>query len=95
MGCLAFVGRLDRSPYASFFDEGEWDKLAGHVSRDGWRLMGLPKDLPLSVCVEAGIMALPSLLKAASKATQFQVCMRTRLFGRLSVLMRACVCMLV
>jgi len=66
MGCLAFVGRLDKSPYASFFDEGEWDGLLDRISADGSRILGLPRDLPLSVCVEAGVKALPSLLKFAS-----------------------------
>uniref|UniRef100_A0A6T8PEU0 RING-Gid-type domain-containing protein n=1 Tax=Hemiselmis andersenii TaxID=464988 RepID=A0A6T8PEU0_HEMAN len=66
MGCLAFVGRLDTSPYASFFDEGEWDRLSQRLAGDGSRLLGLPRDLPLGVCVEAGVKALPSLLKFAS-----------------------------
>jgi hypothetical protein len=66
MGCLAFVGRLERSPYAVLFDESEWDRLADTIATDACRLMGLPRDLPLSVCIEAGIKALPNLLKFAT-----------------------------
>lgn len=33
MGCLAFVGRLERSPYSSLFDDAEWERLAESVSR--------------------------------------------------------------
>lgn len=66
MGCLAFVGRLERSPYAALFDECEWHKLEASVTSEGCKLMGLPRDVPLEVCIEAGIKALPSLLKFAT-----------------------------
>jgi len=66
MGCLAFVGRLERSPYAELFHEREWQILEVSVTREGCLLMGLPKDAALEVCVEAGIKALPSLLKFAN-----------------------------
>jgi hypothetical protein len=66
MGCLAFVGRLERSPYAALFDEAEWHLLADMIATDACRLMGLPRDLPLSLCIEAGVRAMPSLVKFAT-----------------------------
>jgi hypothetical protein len=63
MGSLAFIKRLDGSPYKEFLDVSMWDNLADLFIRDSCRLLGLSEEMPLLVCVKAGALALPKLLK--------------------------------
>ena len=66
MGSLAFLKRLEKSPYEGFQDERMWDSLADSFVRESCALLGLSSEMPLSVCIKAGTLALPKLLKLSA-----------------------------
>eukprot|EP01136_Pigoraptor_vietnamica_P037775 Opistho-1_new@106220 len=66
MGCLLFYKRLDKSPYADLHDPIHWTDIASVFTRDCCSLLGLSFESPLFVCVTAGCMAVPTLLKMAA-----------------------------
>eukprot|EP00035_Acanthoeca_spectabilis_P036198 m.38297 g.38297 ORF g.38297 m.38297 type:complete len:394 (-) comp7801_c0_seq1:2222-3403(-) len=66
LGCLAYSKRLATSPYADYVDPSLWRVVADLYTRESARLSGLPKESPLSVCVDAGCTAIPKLMKVVN-----------------------------
>ena len=63
MGALMFAGpRLENSPYAHLLDDSLWHEISEMFVKDACALMGLSIESPLTVAVNAGATALPSLL---------------------------------
>ena len=63
MGALMFAGpRLEQSPYAHLLDDSLWHEISDMFVKDACALMGLSIESPLTVAVNAGATALPSLL---------------------------------
>ncbi|XP_054791625.1 protein RMD5 homolog isoform X2 [Prosopis cineraria] len=63
MGCLLWVGKLERSPYHALLSQSNWDRLAEELKREFCNLLGQSYNSPLNVTVAAGIQCLPPLLK--------------------------------
>ena len=58
-----FLGpRLENSPYAHLLDDSLWHEISDMFVKDACALMGLSIESPLTVAVNAGATALPSLL---------------------------------
>ena len=66
MGSLAFLKRPGRSPYEGLHDEATWDNLVDAFVRESSALLGLSSEPPLAVCIKAGTLALPKLLKLST-----------------------------
>ncbi|XP_022662303.1 protein RMD5 homolog A-like [Varroa jacobsoni] len=78
MGCLLFTCTTDRqalanSPYGHLLDSALWTDICQVFSRDACTLLGLSVESPLSVCVNAGCTAVPSLLSIKQVMQQRQV----------------------
>ncbi|XP_003739539.1 E3 ubiquitin-protein transferase RMND5A isoform X2 [Galendromus occidentalis] len=75
MGCLLYInnGGLQQSPYARFLDNSLWTDIYQVFARDACALLGLSVESPLTVCVNAGCTALPSLLSIKQVMQQRQV----------------------
>jgi len=67
MGSIVYIKRLEQSKYTSFKDESNWAEVSQLCARECARQMGLSKDSPLGVCINAGCKATPKLLKIATK----------------------------
>lgn len=67
MGSLCYTRRQSSSPYAEFNSPAQWDDVAHEFTRQCCGLLGQAYESPLLVCVAAGSVALPTLLKLASK----------------------------
>jgi E3 ubiquitin-protein transferase RMND5 len=63
MGCLLYLNRLDRSPYADLFSSSIWDRTEYLFTRECCALMGLPYESPLYITLMVGSVAIPILLK--------------------------------
>ena len=66
LGTLTFASRLETSPYANLLSPALWRDAAKRFEHDCLGLLGLPRDSPLSVAVDAGALVLPSLHKLAN-----------------------------
>jgi len=74
MGALMFAGtRLEHSPYAHLLDDSLWHEISDMFVKDACALMGLSIESPLTVAVNAGATALPSLLNIKQVMQQRQV----------------------
>lgn len=74
MGALMFAGpRLENSPYAHLLDDSLWHEISDMFVKDACALMGLSIESPLTVAVNAGATALPSLLNIKQVMQQRQV----------------------
>ena len=65
LGSLGFATRLESSPYADLLRPELWSGAARLLEREALALLGLPHESPLRVVVDAGAIALPTLLKLA------------------------------
>lgn len=64
MGCLLYAGpRLAQSPYRAFLGPELWQEAMETLHHDGCRLLGLPRESPLSACYRAAARALGPLEK--------------------------------
>ena len=66
LGSLGFASRLESSPYADLLKPELWSDAAHLLGREALGLLGLPLESPLRVAVDAGAIALPTLLKLAT-----------------------------
>ncbi len=66
MGSLAFLKRIDLCSSRDMLDLEVWESLEDLFRRESSQILGLSRELPLSVCVKAGTLALPKLLKLAT-----------------------------
>lgn len=66
VGCLLWVGKLDKCPYSELFSENHREKLAEELTRQFCSFVGQSYESPLSVAVAAGVEGLPTLLKLAN-----------------------------
>eukprot|EP00899_Mesostigma_viride_P012038 jgi/Mesvir1/20835/Mv07929-RA.1 len=69
MGCLLWADRLESSPYADLLSEKHWSDATLGFMHDYCFVARQPFESPLCVCVTAGAVALPMLLKLASVMT--------------------------
>nr|GEU43237.1 protein RMD5 homolog A [Tanacetum cinerariifolium] len=63
MGSLLWCGKLETSPYSKLLSPDKWDDLVKELTKQFCNLMGVSLKNPLSVTLEAGAQALPTLLK--------------------------------
>ncbi|GAA0163678.1 hypothetical protein LIER_19483 [Lithospermum erythrorhizon] len=66
MGCLLWVGKPDRSPYADLTCPSHWDKLSEELNQMFCNMVGQSTRSPLSVALAAGVEGLPTMLKLAN-----------------------------
>lgn len=66
MGCLLWVGKLDKCPYSELFSENHWEKVAEELTRRFCSFLGQSYESPLSVAIAAGVEGLPPLIKLAN-----------------------------
>ncbi|CAJ2648861.1 unnamed protein product [Trifolium pratense] len=66
MGCLLYVRRLEKSPYAELLSPSHWDVTTEELARQFCSLMGQSYENPLNVVFTAGVEGLPTLLKLAN-----------------------------
>lgn len=66
MGCLLWVGKLEKSPYSELADPSNWEKLTDEITKQFCNFLGQSLLSPLSVAIAAGIEGLPTLLKLAT-----------------------------
>jgi len=64
MGCFAFVSRIAKSPYASFFTSALSDDAEQSFRRCFWAHLDLSEESPLYSVVACGTIALPVLMRA-------------------------------
>jgi len=63
MGSLLFLPTgLEQSPYSNLLDPALWAQIADMFTRDSRALLGMSVNSPLSVLLNSGIKAVPSLL---------------------------------
>jgi hypothetical protein len=76
MGSLLYLGRLDKSPYATFLSPNLWNDISYDFTSSCCSLLGLAYESPLYTSVTAGSLALPKHMKVAallqSKNFKFQ-----------------------
>nr|CAD1841698.1 unnamed protein product [Ananas comosus var. bracteatus] len=65
MACLLWAGRLDQSPYSNLISTAHWDNLSKEFTLQFCSRLGQSCENPLSVVIDAGVQALPTLLKMA------------------------------
>mmetsp|Transcript_12720 Transcript_12720/g.39025 ORF Transcript_12720/g.39025 Transcript_12720/m.39025 type:complete len:416 (+) Transcript_12720:295-1542(+) len=53
MGCLLYINRLDKSPYASLFLPSQWTDTIRNFKRDYCKILGVPRNSPLCTTVTA------------------------------------------
>lgn len=53
-------------PSADVLDPAQWDRAARLFEAESLALLGMPKDSPLRLSVDAGVLVLPTLAKLAS-----------------------------
>jgi hypothetical protein len=66
MGCLLYVRRLEKSPYAELLSPTHWEVTTEELARQFCSLMGQSYENPLNVVFTAGVEGLPTLLKLAN-----------------------------
>ncbi|XP_065562503.1 E3 ubiquitin-protein ligase RMND5A-like isoform X2 [Artemia franciscana] len=64
---------MDLSPYHHHLYPLVWADVSETFMRDACTLLGLSIDSPLAVCVNAGCVTLPALLKMKQVMTQSQL----------------------
>lgn len=74
MGSLLYLKQgVDNSPYSYLLDPIHWAEICDVFTRDACTLLGLSVESPLTVCVNAGCIALPALLNIRQAMQQRQV----------------------
>ncbi|XP_014287912.1 E3 ubiquitin-protein ligase RMND5A isoform X1 [Halyomorpha halys] len=74
MGMLLYLSNgVSRSPYAHLLQPSLWADIYDTFTKDACSLLGLSVESPLSVCVNAGCIALPALLNIKQVMQQRQV----------------------
>lgn len=74
MGMFLFIPNgIASSPYTELLSSELWIEIYDTFTRDACMLLGLSVDSPLSICVNAGCVALPSLLNIKQVMCQRQV----------------------
>ncbi|KAL1122606.1 hypothetical protein AAG570_002936 [Ranatra chinensis] len=74
MGMLLFLSYgVSRSPYAHLLQPNLWADICDTFTKDACSLLGLSVESPLSVCINAGCIALPALLNIKQVMQQRQV----------------------
>ncbi|XP_033215287.1 E3 ubiquitin-protein ligase RMND5A isoform X2 [Belonocnema kinseyi] len=74
MGTLLYLPNgIQSSPYSHLLDPTLWLEIHDVFTREACTLLGLSVDSPLSVCINAGITALPALLNIKQVMQQRQV----------------------
>ncbi|ORZ14281.1 CTLH/CRA C-terminal to lish motif domain-domain-containing protein [Lobosporangium transversale] len=63
MGCIAYMDRIETSPYADLITPSFSDDIQHMFTRDFCSLIGLPCESPLYVSVTVGTQALPTINK--------------------------------
>ncbi|KAG0301591.1 hypothetical protein BGZ98_008208 [Dissophora globulifera] len=66
MGCLMFIGRIHKSPYADLFAPNASDDIQHMFTRDYCSLIGLSQESPLYVSLTVGTQAMPTMIKMAT-----------------------------
>eukprot|EP00041_Stephanoeca_diplocostata_P006797 m.94513 g.94513 ORF g.94513 m.94513 type:complete len:382 (-) comp16544_c0_seq1:276-1421(-) len=66
LGSIVYIKRLSSSKYAYYKSHSLWKDAADLCAAESARFMGLPKHSPMSICVNAGCVAAPKLLKVMS-----------------------------
>lgn len=74
MGMLLYLAHgVSRSPYAHFVQPSLWTDILDTFTKDACALLGLSVESPLSICINAGCIALPALLNIKQVMQQRQV----------------------
>jgi hypothetical protein len=75
MGSLLYLKKdgVSLSPYEFLLDPIHWAEICDVFTRDACSLLGLSVESPLTVCVNAGCLALPALLNIKQVMQQRQV----------------------
>ncbi|XP_024084599.1 protein RMD5 homolog A [Cimex lectularius] len=74
MGMLIYLANgVSRSPYAHLLQPSLWADIYDTFTKDACSMLGLSVDSPLSVCINAGCIALPALLNIKQVMLQRQV----------------------
>ncbi|XP_051160503.1 E3 ubiquitin-protein ligase RMND5A isoform X1 [Leptopilina boulardi] len=74
MGTLLYLPNgIQSSPYSHLLDPTLWLEIHDVFTKEACTLLGLSVDSPLSVCINAGITALPALLNIKQVMQQRQV----------------------
>jgi len=68
MCSLLYIGRLEKSPYASYLSPTFWNDLHHDFTSSCCSLLGMSSESPLYTAVTAGGIALPKQLKVAALA---------------------------
>jgi len=66
MGCFVYVGRLEKSPYSSYFHPNLWNDISHDFTSACCSLLGLSYESPLYTCVTVGGVSLPKYYKVTS-----------------------------
>ena len=71
LGCVAYANvSLINSPYASLCTDSQWILVSQLFKSDAFRLQQLPVKCPLSTVINAGCLAIPSLVRMKSVILQ-------------------------
>uniref|UniRef100_A0A0K8T0F9 RING-Gid-type domain-containing protein n=2 Tax=Lygus hesperus TaxID=30085 RepID=A0A0K8T0F9_LYGHE len=74
MGMLLYLATgVSRSPYAHLVQPSLWADILETFTKDACTLLGLSVESPLSICINAGSIALPALLNIKQVMQQRQV----------------------
>ncbi|XP_023213481.1 protein RMD5 homolog A-like isoform X1 [Centruroides sculpturatus] len=74
MGSLLYLRQgVKKSPYNYLLDPIHWAEICDVFTRDACALLGLSVESPLTVCINAGCIALPALLNIKQVMQQRQV----------------------
>eukprot|EP00871_Galdieria_phlegrea_P002486 jgi/Galph1/3238/GphlegSOOS_G1939.1 len=63
--CVLFMDRIEHSPYADLFSPSLKSETQMEFTKACCKVLGLPQESPLYLVTQAGLLALPTLLKAA------------------------------
>ncbi|XP_076372135.1 required for meiotic nuclear division 5 protein souji [Tachypleus tridentatus] len=74
MGSLLYVRQgVQNSPYSYLLDPVHWSDICEIFTKDACTMLGLSVESPLTVCINAGCVALPALLNIRQVMQQRQV----------------------
>ncbi|RNA39808.1 RMD5 -like protein [Brachionus plicatilis] len=73
MGSLIYMSSgLDNSPYSSYLGAELWEEIEEEFIKNSCKLMGLPVECPLDICINTGCKALPALVNIVQVMQQTQ-----------------------
>ncbi|XP_013774655.1 protein RMD5 homolog A-like [Limulus polyphemus] len=74
MGSLLYLPQgVQNSPYSYILDPVHWSEICEVFTKDACNMLGLSMESPLTVCINAGCVALPALLNIRQVMQQRQV----------------------